>query len=148
MRLEEQRWIDKPREEVFAFTADFSNLATWDPGITRSNRLDDGQLGEGSRFEVEVKFGTSTIPMVYEIVEYEENERVVLVGIGEKLEVVDVITFETHDNMTLVHYTADMTFHNFMRYLGPVAAPVLNRVGEKALNGLVDALSEVESVSE
>ncbi len=148
MRLEEQRWIDKPRDEVFGFTADFSNISAWDPGVVRSKRLDDGPIGEGSRFDVEVKFGTSTMPMVYEIVEYEENERVVLVGIGEKLEAIDVITFETHDNMTLVGYTADLTFHNLVRFLGPLASPVLKKVGEKALDGLVEALSEVEAVSE
>jgi uncharacterized protein YndB with AHSA1/START domain len=145
MRLEEQRWIDKPQDEVFRFTADFSNIAAWDPGVTRSRRLDEGPLGEGSRFYVEVKFGSSTMPMTYEIVEYEENKRVVLYGFSEKLEAVDEITFETHDNMTLVGYTADLTFHNFVRYLGPVVAPMMRKVGEKALDGLAEVFEEIET---
>lgn len=140
MRLEEKRWVERPQEEAFDYTADFSNIQAWDPGVVSSRRIGSGPIGIGSQFDVEVKFGQGTLPMVYEIVEFEPESRVVLRGVGEKLEAVDEIKFATHDNLTLIEYTADLEFKNYLRFLGPVLNPTLKKVGEKALDGLVDAL--------
>lgn len=142
VRLHETRLIDRPIAEVFDYTADFDNIENWDPGVASSKRLDDGPLGVGSRFELMVSFGASQIPMTYEITEYQPNERVVIIGRGEKLEAVDVIEFEDQgDGRTVVDYTADLSFHNFVKYLTPVMGPVFKRVGEKAVDGLAEALS-------
>ncbi len=142
VRLHETRLIDRPIAEVFDYTADFDNIEDWDPGVASSKRLDDGPLGVGSRFELMVSFGASQIPMTYEITEYQPNERVVIIGRGEKLEAVDVIEFEDQgDGRTVVDYTADLSFHNFVKYLTPVMGPVFKRVGEKAVDGLAEALS-------
>ncbi|HSK06151.1 MAG TPA: hypothetical protein VK990_01440 [Acidimicrobiia bacterium] len=32
MRLQEQRRVGRPRNEVFRYTADFANIEDWDPG--------------------------------------------------------------------------------------------------------------------
>ncbi len=142
VRLHETRLIDRPIAEVFDYTADFDNIENWDPGVASSKRLDDGPVGVGSRFELMVSFGASQIPMTYEITEYQPNERVVVIGKGEKLEAVDVIEFEDQgDGRTVVDYTADLSFHNFVKYLTPVMGPVFKRVGEKAVDGLAEALS-------
>lgn len=142
VRLHETRLIDRPIAEVFDYTADFDNIEDWDPGVASSKRLDDGPVGVGSRFELMVSFGASQIPMTYEITEYQPNERVVIIGRGEKLEAVDVIEFEDQgDGRTVVDYTADLSFHNFVKYLTPVMGPVFKRVGEKAVDGLAEALS-------
>ncbi|MGB7861540.1 MAG: SRPBCC family protein, partial [Acidimicrobiia bacterium] len=89
MRLEEKRWVERAQEEVFQYTADFSNIQEWDPGVVSSKKTTAGPVGLGAKFELEVKFGSGTIPMVYEITEFEPNTRVVLVGSGEKLDAVD-----------------------------------------------------------
>jgi len=142
MRIQEKRWVERPQHEAFEYTADFSNVEQWDPGVVAAKKINDGPVGKGTKFEVEVKFGTGTTPMVYEITEYEPDTRLVLVGRGDKLEAVDEIRFDTADNMTLVDYTADLTFHNFFRYLGPLLSPTLEKVGIKALDGLSAALDE------
>ncbi len=142
VRIHETKLIERPLGEVFDYTADFENIEDWDPGIASSKRLDEGPVGVGSRFELMVSFGGSRIPMTYEITEYEPNERVVIIGRGEKLEAVDVIKFEARgDGQTVVDYTADLSFHNFVKYLAPVMGPVFKRVGEKAVDGLAEALS-------
>lgn len=132
--------VDRPREEVFEYTADFANIEHWDPGVASSRRLDEGPVGMGSRYELMVRFGMSTIPMLYEITEYLPNERVVLVGRGETIEAVDEIRFEAHDSQTSIDYTADLTFHNYLRYIAPLLSPVFKKVGERAVDGLVEAL--------
>jgi dehydrogenase/reductase SDR family member 12 len=139
-RLVEQRWVSRPQHEVFAYTADFSNIQDWDPGVISSNKVTDGPVGLGTRYELEVRFGSGAMLMIYEITVYEPDQRVVLGGSGEKLLATDEIRFATHDNMTVIDYTADLTFLNFFKYLGPLLRSRLEKVGEDALNGLVKAL--------
>jgi hypothetical protein len=141
MRLHEQRTVDRPQAEVFQYTADFSHIDEWDPGVATSRKLGDEPLGVGSRFEVEARFGTSTIPMVYEITVFEPSDRVVLIGKGDTLEAVDEIRFQESEGRTLIDYTADLTFLSWIRFAVPLMSPLLKRVGTRALDGLAAALS-------
>lgn len=140
MRLHETRQIQRPLAEVFEFTANFANAERWDPGVVSSEMVGDGPPGLGSRYDLMVRFGSRTIPMTYEITEWDQDSLVVLVGRGESLEAVDEISFEDSDGETVVDYTADLTFTNWMRFVVLLMAPALRRVGEKALDGLVEAL--------
>jgi hypothetical protein len=78
--------------------------------------------------------------MVYEITEFEPNARVVLVGKGETLDAVDEIRFRTEGEKTVIDYTADLTFHNWIGYADPLLSPFLKGVGRRAVDGLVSAL--------
>lgn len=142
VKLQETRLIDRPIAEVFEYTADFDNIEDWDPGISSSSRVDPGPVGVGSRFELGVSFGPRRIPMTYEITEYEPNERVVLIGKGEQIEAVDDIRFEERDGKTLVDYNADLTFHNYVKYLAPFMGPIFKKVGERAVDGLKESLEK------
>lgn len=142
MKLHEIRHIDRPLNEVFAFTADFSNAERWDPGVASSKPMEEGAARVGSRYEVLVLFGSREIPMTYEITDLEQNSRVVLEGRGATITAVDDIRFEEKDGGTLVDYTADLRFTNWMRFITPLLASALSRVGEKALDGLVETLEQ------
>lgn len=142
VRLHETRLIDCPINEVFEYTADFDNIENWDPGVSSSTRLDEGPVGVGSRFELDVSFGASRIPMTYEITEYEPQRRVVLVAKGEKIEAVDDIRFEERGGKTMVDYTADLKFHNYVKYLAPFLGAIFKKVGERAVDGLKKALEQ------
>lgn len=141
MRLHEVRLVNRAQAEVFAYTADFSHSAEWDPGVVSSHRIGGGPVGLGARFDLEVEFGSGTTPMIYEITEYEPDERLVIAGRGEKLEAVDEIAFHSRDGSTVIEYTADLTFHNYVKYLAPLVSPLIRRVGTRALDGLAEALS-------
>jgi hypothetical protein len=139
-QLVEQRWVTMPQTEVFTYVADFSNIEAWDPGVVSSQKVGDAQIGVGTRYELEVRFGSSTIPMVYETAVYEPPDRVVLLGYGEKLSAVDEIRFARQDNMTRIDYTAVLWFHNLFKFLGPLMRPTLKKVGTDAMDGLVRTL--------
>ncbi|MDX1469280.1 MAG: SRPBCC family protein [Acidimicrobiia bacterium] len=141
MRLEEQRWVSRPQRDAFEYTADFSNISDWDPGVVASEKVTPGQVGVGTEFDLDVKFGNRTAPMRYRITEYQPDTRVVLVGEGRQLRAVDEIVFETQDNMTRIDYTADLQFRGYMRLVAPFLGKALEKVGEKALDGLESALS-------
>jgi carbon monoxide dehydrogenase subunit G len=142
MRLHETRQIDLPPEEVFDYVANFANTEEWDPGVKSARQVGDGPIGVGTRYDVVSEFGSSQIPMVYEIVEYEPHRRVVLSGHGDTITAVDTIVLEAIDGGALVDYTADLTFENWIKYVDPLVAPVMRRlVGKKALDGLVETLN-------
>jgi carbon monoxide dehydrogenase subunit G len=140
MRLQEQRRVHRPQDEVFEYTADFDNIEDWDPGVAASSRRGEGSIGVGTSFDLDVRFGRAIIPMVYEITEFEPNARVVLVGKGETLDAVDEIRFRTEGEKTVIDYTADLTFHNWIGYADPLLSPFLKGVGRRAVDGLVSAL--------
>lgn len=140
VRLHERRRVRRPQPEVFAYTADFSNIENWDPGVIRSEKVDERPIGVGSEFLVEVKFGMGSDTMTYVISEYESDSRVLLTGRSEKLTAVDEIRFTSEGGMTMIEYTADLTFTKLMRYFVPLMRPLLKRVGERAVDGLAAAL--------
>lgn len=140
VRIHEQRSIERSQEEAFFYVADFSNIEAWDPGVARSRRIDEGPLRVGSRFDLQVTFGSRSLPMIYEIAEFEPPNRVVLAGAGDKLHAVDEIRFSYRDGGTLVDYTADLTFDNFIRFLLPFLNRRFEALGDDALDGLVEAL--------
>jgi uncharacterized protein YndB with AHSA1/START domain len=69
--------LPRPADEVFRYLADFGNLAEWDPMFERSDRLDDGPLGVGSRFRVVGSVAGSELELDLEIVEYDAPRHVV-----------------------------------------------------------------------
>ena len=141
MKLHETRQIDRPLNEVFAFTADFANTEKWDPGVVSARQIGSGPVGVGTKYEVETKFGSTRIPMDYEILEYETDKRVVLEGEGKDIHALDEIFFEARDGGTFVDYTATLTFDNWIKYVSPLVAPIMRRmIGKKALDGLVETL--------
>jgi len=127
-------------ESAFEYTADFSNIEKWDPGVAASVKRGDDPVGLGSEFDLDVVFGRRRIPMTYTITELDPPHRVVLVGKGEKLDAIDTITFSAVDDGTRIDYEADLTFHNFVKFIEPLLGSVFKRVGEKAVSGLSVAL--------
>lgn len=133
--------IPRPPEEVFDYVADFSNLASWDPGIAESRQIDDGPIGEGSEFEVVADFNGRQIPMRYRITAFERPHRVVLEGEGETIRAVDDIRFQPEGQGTAVDYTADLTLTGLMGLIQPLLGSVLRRIGRKAIEGMESTLS-------
>jgi hypothetical protein len=49
------QFIDAPIDAVFTVIVDGGNFAAWNPTIRSSRRLDAGEIGEGSRFEWDLR---------------------------------------------------------------------------------------------
>lgn len=139
--LEETRAIPLPVDVVFPYAADFGNSEFWDPGVDKARKVSEGPIGVGTRYQLEGSFGPRTIQMEYEITLFEPNERVVLEGGGTGFRSVDDMQFTPDDGSTTIHYTADITLHNSLRFLGPLMNWPLKRMGERALDGLVSTLT-------
>jgi carbon monoxide dehydrogenase subunit G len=99
--------FDRPPEDVFAHLADFSRIAEWDPMFERSERLDTGPLGVGSRFRVVGSALGRDIELEIETVTYEAPNHVVIHGHGETLTTAESIRVEPNgDGGSEVTWTA------------------------------------------
>ncbi len=131
--------VPTPVEAAFAYTADFSNIAKWDPGVVESRMVSDSPVGLDSKFELLVAFGPRRIPMTYTITAYEPSRRVVLEGIGGPLRAVDEIRFLPAEGGAEIAYTAELEFTGPVRLF--FIRRVLEGVGNRALDGLAEALA-------
>ena len=139
--IEETVNTPRPRPEVFAYVADFTRVADWDPGIRSSVRV-AGDGGVGTRYEVEAPFAGRVVPMTYEVIEHAAPSRIVLRGLAATVEAVDSISFEeAPGGGTRVTYRADFTLKGGLRYFGLVMKPIFGRLGRKAIGGLRAALN-------
>lgn len=128
--------VDAPVADAFAFVADFGNLPAWDPGIAEARREGAEPVGPGTRYHVEAAFMGRRVPMTYVVERWEVNERVVLRGSAATMDAVDDIRFEPVDGRCRIHYRADFTLRGVLRLSQPLWRPILERVGDRAMEGL------------
>jgi hypothetical protein len=124
------------REEAFAYVADFAQQAEWDPNTVSSRRIDDGELGAGARFALEVRIGNRVAPMEYRIVEYVPPRRVVLVGEGSGVWTEDRITFSEVPEGTRVDYVAEIRLSGLLGLLQPLLGRAFAGIARGAVEGM------------
>ena len=130
--------IEVPRslEESFAYVADFTTVAEWDPGIHSSRRV-SGDGGVGSVYEVEAEFRGKTMPFTYTVTAFERDARIVLDGVGEKATSLDTIAFEPGAGAgTRITYSADFKLKGVLRVAEPFLGGTFRQLAAKALAGL------------
>jgi NAD(P)-dependent dehydrogenase (short-subunit alcohol dehydrogenase family) len=129
-------------EDTFDYLARFSSAAEWDPGVRGAERLDDGPVGPGSIFRLQVKVGPLVVPLDYRIVSYRRPERVVVLGESGSIRSEDTITVEPDPGGgSLLTYDADLRLKGVAALANPVLGPAFDRIGDRALDGLRGVLS-------
>jgi carbon monoxide dehydrogenase subunit G len=131
-----------PLDESFAFIADFANSSDWDPGVSSSERLDEGPLGVGARYRLGVRMAGRVAPMEYRITAFEPGRRVVLAGEGSGVTAVDDIRFEPTTEGTRIDYRADIRLGGLLRIAAPLAGGAFRRIARDAREGMQRALDQ------
>jgi Polyketide cyclase / dehydrase and lipid transport len=124
------------RPAAFAYLARFDRAAEWDPGVETGEMLTPEPVGVGSQFRLVARFLGRRIPLVYEIAEYDRDERIVLRAENHSTRSVDTITFEDDARGTVVVYDAQLDVKGIGRLADPLLAIVFRRIGDRAAAGL------------
>lgn len=136
--------VPQPPEEVFAYLADFENVAEWDPGIAEAERLDPGPVGPGTRFRVVSVFLGRRVGLQYAVTKYDPPHRVVLEGRGGSVAAVDTIACEPEAGGTRVTWDARLRLEGAAGWLAPALDPLLGLafrwIGNDAVRGLREKL--------
>lgn len=137
-----------PIEEAFAYLADFSRTADWDPGVIAARALTKGKAKLGSRFEVIVSFLGRRLPLEYCITEFESPTRLVLTGGDASLNSIDEITFVSRPGGTRVTYEARLELKGIRRLADPLLDMLFQRIGRLAVRGLRERVASEATLRE
>lgn len=135
------------REAAFAYVSDFARQSEWDPNTVSSRRIDEGPLGVGARFALEVRVGSRTTPMEYRITEYRVPEKVVLVGEGSGVWSQDVISFEDIPEGTRVGYVAEIRLSGLLGLVQPLLGRAFAGIAKGAVSGMKRELDALAAAS-
>ena len=132
---------------AFAYVADFTTTAVWDPMIVTSERIDDGPLAVGSSFAVGLEMGGRTVPLVYTITVLEPSSRVVLETRGRWFWGRDDIgvTAGSGPDTSVVRWDATFALRGPLRLFDPLLAIGFRRVAARAVAGLARELTELRT---
>jgi carbon monoxide dehydrogenase subunit G len=140
VRIRKQIEVDRAPADAFAYVAEFSNASEWDPGIAEAEKLTEGPLRVGSRFDIVALFRGKRQRFHYVVTELEPDRRVVLSGEGDKARSIDEIGFEPAGTGTRITYVVDFHLKGFRRPFAPLVTPIMSRMGDDALQGLKSVL--------
>ena len=135
--------VNSPKsvEEAFDYLADFGNATEWDENTRSSDCLGDDPYRAGARYRVVTEFGGRTLTLTYETIEFDRPNRVVFRSDAGLSIIQDTITFSEDGTGSKVDYEADIALKGPARLLDPVFALIFKRVGDRAAEGLREALA-------
>lgn len=128
-------------ETAFAYMADFSHAAEWDPGVAAAWREDAGAVGVGSVFDLALRVGGRQVPMRYEVTDFVPGQ-VTFTARSSFLESVDTVTVAPRGGTDEVTYDARIRFLGLLRLADPLLALGFRGVADRAIRGLEQRLSE------
>lgn len=131
-------------EDAFAYMADVTNFAAWDPGVSRAIRVSGADATVGTSYDLTVKSGFTTV-MRYVVKEVSAPRRVVLVARTSTLTSVDEVRVEPDGTGSVVTYDAVLTLNGPLRIFDRLLALAFKRIGDRAAVGLRKALGGTET---
>jgi dehydrogenase/reductase SDR family member 12 len=139
--LNESILVDRPIQEVFKFTTEFSNIEQWDPGVASSLKRSSEAVQVGTQYDLILRYGLFRPKMQYRITRYEPYSKVVLKGSGESYSATDTISFFSTNAGTRIDYQAKIEFSGWASKIEPLLFPFLRRIGKNAIRGLEKILN-------
>ena len=132
----------RPIEDVFDYLADFSNVDDWDPSAIEAEALNGAEPHRGARYRVVSRFLGREIPLVYEIVEFEPPDRVLLRAESGGVVSLDEMRFRAlTDGDTEVTYTANLSLKGARSLLDPLFGIAFRRLCERARERMSEVLA-------
>ena len=131
-----------PPTEAFAYLADLTNFAEWDPGIDRVEQVEGDGAGPGAAFDVAVKLPGSTMTLRYDTVAFDDaSTTMTAVAQNALLTSEDTITIEADGNGSIATYDAELKLKGLLGLSDPLLRLTFNQIGDRAAGGLVEALA-------
>ncbi len=128
------------REVAFAYIADWSLQAEWDPNTVSSAQIGEGGPSVGARYKLEVKMGRKAVPMEYLITELQAPSRIVLIGEGSGVWTQDSITFTEIAAGTRVDYEAEIKLSGLLGLAQPLLGRAFDGIAKGAVKGMKQKL--------
>ncbi len=132
--------INRPVEEVFAFTANPENDTQWVSGIQESRLTSDGPLGKGSTAVEVIRFLGRRMEIEFLITEYEPDRKWSAKSTGGPISFEQTVTYEPVDGGARLTTTVEGDAKGFFKLADPILARMVKRLTEADLGNLKDLL--------
>ncbi len=131
-----------PPAQAFAYMADLSNLAEWDPGVDRAEQVAGDGAGPGAAYDVSIKVPLRAMTLRYETVA-SDGSSTTMTAVAENAFITsrDTITVEVDSSGSIVTYDAELKLKGLLGLADPLFGLMFNQIGDRAAAGLVEALS-------
>jgi len=128
--------------EAFAYMADLTNFADWDPGVDRVDQVQGDGPGPDASFDVSVKALGRSITLRYDIVSYDAPRTVVAFAENSLLSSRDTVRVERDEagSGSVVTYDAVLKLKGLLGVADPLLGLSFKKIGDRAAAGLVSAL--------
>lgn len=126
--------------EAFAFMADVTRFADWDPGVKKAVRVAGAGFSAGTAYDVTLNAVGSPV-LHYEVKECEAPRRLLLVARTAFLTSEDEIRVEPAPGGSAVTYDATLTLNGPLGMFDVLLGSVFRRIGDRAAEGLRRALN-------
>ncbi|MEZ4266474.1 MAG: SRPBCC family protein [Myxococcota bacterium] len=122
---------------AFAYMADVTHFAEWDPGVVRVSRVVGDGASVGSAYDLWFKTVGTTL-MRYVVTEYDAPRRVLLTARTRLVTSVDEIRVapSSAGEGSLVTYDAVLTLNGPLRVFDSLLDAAFQRIGDRAAVGL------------
>jgi NAD(P)-dependent dehydrogenase (short-subunit alcohol dehydrogenase family) len=143
--LEMEKTISVERNiiDCFEYTTNFSTIWEWDQTISSSQKISKGKVGVGTKFLVNLKFGFQTVPMAYEILEYDFPNYAILKGKSKHFTAIDTIKMKKIDDVnTEIKWHATIEFGGFISKILPLMKNKITENGYTTIDNLKIALQD------
>lgn len=136
--------IERPTEEVFRAINDARSQGQWDPGLVEIRHQPDGPAQLGTRVTEVRKFMGRVMETKYELIEFEENKKIVRKGGNGSMTLTGILTFTQTGSGTQVDWTWLLELTGLMSLMTPNMASILKKDGERDLGNLKQFLENGE----
>ena len=125
--------INKPVDVVFQTVVDVANFPNWNPSTPSARKLSNGEIGNGTRFELEIR-GLGKVP--HELREFDRNKQVRLVPNFRLVSGGHRFVFTAEGAQTRVDHELEMTPKGVFK----IFIPLMGVMGTKNLRDTANAL--------
>ena len=127
--------IKKPVEEVFNTVIDVANFPKWNPVHPSARKISQGETGEGTEFEIEVK-GFGKVPQTLR--EFSKNKQVMIASNMKMLGGGHRFIFTAQGNETRIEHELIMDPKGIFKLM----IPIMKMMGGKNLKKAADSLQK------
>jgi len=142
MKLQRSVETSATPAQVFSYLSDFTNTNEWDPGTVRTE-LVSGDGGVGTTYHNVSSFMGRETELTYVVQTHQPDRLFTLRGENDTVTADDSMEIAPVGAGSRVTYTAEFTFKGVTKYLAPLLAPALKKLGDEAEKGLREALAKL-----
>ena len=142
LTMHEQFTTARLPEEAFDYIVDFSKIQEWDHTIVESEKVTQGLIGLGSRFDLVYKMGLRKLPISYQITEFTPSSSAILVGESDNFTAIDTVNITATDEGCHVDWHAEITFRGLSAKIVPLIEKKIKSAGAQTIRDLKTALDD------